>query len=506
MAPTEDETTTRSPAARVSTGVEGLDSVLRGGLTPDRMYLVEGTPGTGKTTLGLQFLLAGAARGEQGLYITLSESSRELIDVCASHGWSLDGVELYELVNEEGLDPSTEQSILLPSDIELGETIRNVVAKVEQLDPARIVFDSLSEMRLLALEPLRYRRQILALKHFFAGRKATVLLLDDKASDHGDVQLHSIAHGVISLDQTIGDYGPQRRRLRIIKMRGIGYRGGAHDALIEKGGLAVFPRLVAAMHERLALGKSVSTGSAELDELLGGGLFPGTNTLLTGPSGVGKTTTAVRCMLTALERGERATYYLFDEGVETLYARARSMGMDLRTHADAGRLHVVQIDPAELTPGQFSHSVMNAVERAGTAVVVIDSLNAYLQAMPGQSFLMLHMHELLTYLNQCGVTTMLILGQHGLIGDIRTDVDLSYLSDTILLFRFFEARGEVRSAVSCVKSRTAAHERTIREFRLSASGLRVGAVLGDLSGVLTGLPSYLGNVAMLSSEPEAGTP
>ncbi len=491
--------------SRVSTGIDGLDAVLGGGLTADRMYLVEGTPGTGKTTLGLQFLLAGAARGEVGLYITLSETGRELRAVCASHGWSLEGIEIYELVSELGLDPSAEQSILLPSDVELGETIRNVVERVERLGPQRIVFDSLSEMRLLALEPLRYRRQILALKHFFAGR-ATVLLLDDKSTDNGDAQLHSIAHGVVSLDQTIGDYGPQRRRLRVIKMRGIAYRGGAHDMSLQKGGLSVYPRLIAALHPRLSLGAPVTSGVPQLDALLGGGLIPGTNTLLIGPSGIGKTTTALRCLMAALERGERATYYLFDEGMATVFARAHAMGMDLQPHVDAGRLKVMQIDPGELTPGQLSHSVQQAVEAERNTFVVIDSLNAYLQAMPGQSFLLLHMHELLTYLNQCGVTTMLILSQHGLIGDIRTDLDLSYLSDAILLFRYFEAGGEVRSAMSCVKSRAAVHERKIREFRLGPDGLRVGAVLAEMSGLLAGLPSYHGDVPMLNelSSPKAG--
>lgn len=493
-----------SSAPRISTGVPGLDDILCGGLTPSRLYLLEGTPGTGKTTLALQFLREGAARGEATLYVTLSETGQELRASAATHGWSLDGIEVYELVNEMGLDPDSEQSILHPSEIELGETVREVIARVEALKPERVVFDSLSELRLLAQNPLRYRRQILALKQFFARRACTVLMLDDRTSETGDLQLHSIAHGVVSLEQTLREFGSERRRLRIIKMRGIKYRGGDHDFSLETGGIRVFPRLIAAEHHTPFDAKARSTGTGALDLLLGGGLVPGTNTLLLGPSGVGKTTTAIRCMLAALERGETATYYLFDEGLATLLARAITLGMDLTPHLATKRLTITQIDPAELSPGEFSSMVRQAVEERGSSFVVIDSLNAYLHAMPGEEFLILQMHEMLSYLNQQGVTTLLVLGQHGVIGEVRTDIDLSYLSDAILLFRFFEARGEVRTALSVVKSRVNAHERTIREMKLSAQGIQVGEALTDFEGVLTGLPSYRGSVAMLTGDAPAG--
>ena len=490
------------PGSRISTGLPGLDEVLCGGLTPNRLYLVEGTPGTGKTTLALQFLLAAATQGEPSLYVTLSETAEELRAAAATHGWTLDGIDVYELVNEFGLDPDSEQSVLHPSELELGETVREVIARVEAVAPVRVVFDSLSELRLLAQNPLRYRRQILALKQFFAKRACTVLMLDDRTSEAGDVQLHSIAHGVISLDQATREFGSERRRLRIVKMRGIKFRGGYHDFTLETGGIRVFPRLIAAEHHGRFEPTARSTGSAELDLLLGGGLSPGTNTLLLGPSGVGKTTTGIRCMLAALERGERATYYLFDEGLATLLARSALLGMDLKPHLEAGRLTITQIDAAELSPGEFAILVREAVEERGSTFVAIDSLNAYLHAMPGEQYLLLQMHELVSYLNQQGVITLLVLGQHGIVGEVRTDIDLSYLSDCILLFRFFEARAEIRTALSVVKSRVNAHERSIRELRLSTGGLQVGEVLTDFEGVLTGLPTYRGRMAMLS-EPDA---
>lgn len=481
-------------------GVVGLDDVLGGGLTPSRIYLLEGTPGTGKTTLALQFLLKGRELGEAGLYITLSETETELTAVAASHGWSLDGLSIHELVNEAGLDPDGEQSILHPSDVELGETTRTIMSRVEAERPRRVVFDSLSEMRLLAQNPLRYRRQILALKHFFANRACTVLLLDDQTASGNDLQLHSIAHGVITLEQVAQDFGAQRRRLRVVKMRGIKFRGGFHDFSLNTGGIEVFPSLIAAEHRRDFKAELVSTGSGELNALLGGGLARGTNTLLMGPSGVGKTTTAIRCILAALERGETCAYFLFDEGLATLISRAAAMSMNLRPFIDDGRLIIRQIDPAEVSPGEFSSWVRTAVSETMATYVAIDSLNAYLQAMPGEKFLLLQMHELLSYLNQLGVITLLVLGQHGLVGDMRTDVDLSYLSDAILLFRFFETKGEILTAVSAVKSRSSAHERTIREFRLGPSGVRVGAALTDFQGVMTGVQTYRGGQAMLPAD------
>ena len=485
---------------RTPVGVAGLDDILGGGLTPSRIYLLEGTPGTGKTTLALQFLLKGRELGEEGLYITLSETEIELRAVAASHGWSLDGLSIHELVNEAGLDPEAEQSILHPSDVELGETTRAIMARVESERPVRVVFDSLSEMRLLAQNPLRYRRQILALKHFFSNRACTVLLLDDQTASGNDLQLHSIAHGVITLEQAAQEFGSQRRRLRVVKMRGIKFRGGYHDFSLDTGGIEVFPSLIAAEHRRDYVPGLMSTGSPELDELMGGGLARGTNTLLMGPSGVGKTTTAIRCILTALQRGETCAYFLFDEGLSTLLTRAAAMSMDLQPFIDEGRLLIRQIDPAEMSPGEFSSWVRKAITDERATYVAIDSLNAYLQAMPGEKFLLLQMHELLSYLNQLGVVTLLVLGQHGLVGDMRTDVDLSYLSDAIMLFRFFEAKGQILTAVSVVKSRSSAHQRTIREFRLGPTGVRVGEALIDFQGVMSGIPSYRGVQAMLPAD------
>ncbi len=485
---------------RAATGIAGLDVILAGGLTTHRLYLVEGTPGTGKTTFGLQFLLAGVAKGESGLYITLSETASELNAVAASHGWSLEGLSLFEMIDEEDLNPDYQQSILHPSEVELGETIKSVMARVDELRPSRVIFDSLSEMRLLAQNPLRYRRQILALKHFFATRNCTVLMLDDRTSDPIDLQLHSIAHGVITLEQSAQEFGAERRRLRVVKMRGIKFSGGYHDFLLETGGMRVFPRLIAADHAIDFEDATLSTGVDELDTLLGGGLVRGTNTLLSGPSGVGKTTTSICCVLSALKRGERAAYYLFDEGIGTLLIRSRALGMDISPYIADGSLALHQINPAEMSPGEFASGIRHAVEREERTFVAIDSLNAYLQAMPGEKFLLLQMHEVLTYLSLQGVTALLVLGQHGLVGEIRSDVDLSYLSDAILMFRFFEAHGDISTAVSVIKSRTNHHARTIHEFRLSAShGLQIGAPLQDFEGIMSGLPSYRGKTPMLNN-------
>lgn len=489
--------------ARVSTGVAGLDAILGGGLTSHRVYLLEGTPGTGKTTFALRFLLEGVAQGERGLYITLSESSVELRAVVASHGWSLDGIDVFELLDEAGRDPDAEQSILYPSEVELGETIGKITAQIEQSAPSRIVFDSLSEMRLLAQDPLRYRRQVLALKQFFSTRSCTVLLVDDKTSAPGDLQLHSICHGVISLEQCVEEYGTESRRLRVIKMRGQKYQGGKHDFLLDTGRVAVFPRLVASQHRPMHSQEQVSTGTATLDTILGGGLTRGTSTLLIGPTGVGKTTTAVSCMRAALLRGERTVLYLFDEGLPTLLLRSRKLGLDLDPFLATGQCRIASVDPAELSTGEFSSLLIDAVKRDGASFVAIDSLNAYLQAMPGRSFLMLHMHELLTFLNHQGVTTMLVVGQHGAVGPVRTEIDLSYLSDATLMYRFFEAQGAVRSAITALKSRVSHNERTIREFRLSEeSGLQVGAPLADFEGVLSGLARYGGATRMMSDDEE----
>ena len=426
---------------RMSTGISGLDNILGGGLTPQRIYLVEGTPGTGKTTVGLQYLLEGVALGERGLYITLSETKDELEAVAASHGWNIDAFSIVELASETELDANSQQSIFHSSEVELGETARNVMARVDELKPARVVFDSLSELRLLAQNPLRYRRQILALKQFFSTRACTVLLLDDRSATTSDQQLHSIAHGVIRLEQLAQEFGKERRRVSIIKMRGIKFRGGFHDYILDTGGIVMFPRLVAADHSARFRPVIHSTGMSGVDAMLDGGLAAGTNTLVVGPSGIGKTTLSAKCLLAALRRGEQASLYLFDEGLGTFFARTTALDMDLTPFVTSGLLKVVHVDPAELAPGEFAHMLRSDVEDMGARFIVIDSLNAYLQAMPGEQYLTLQMHELLTYLNGQGVTTLLILGQHGLIGEIRADVDLSYLSDATLLLRFSSRTG-----------------------------------------------------------------
>ena len=486
----------------MSTGIAGLDAILCGGLTAQRVYLVEGSPGTGKTTLGLQFLLDGIDSKQSGLYITLSETADELNAVAHSHGWSLDGIHVFELASEDALEPEAQQSVFHPSEVELGETTQSVMDMVDRIKPVRVVFDSLSEMRLLAQNPLRYRRQILALKQFFASRQCTVLLLDDK-SNMADQHLHSIAHGVISLEQVAQEFGKERRRCNIIKMRGIQFRGGYHDYILQKGGIRIFPRLVANEHPGSFVARISATGSAGLDELLGGGLTAGTNTLIAGPSGIGKTSMTVRCVLSALERGERAAFYLFDEGLGTFYIRSEALGMDVKPYVDSGQLSIFHIDPAELSPGEFAQLLRDAVELAGVSFIVIDSLNAYLQAMPGEQYLILQMHELLTYLNQKGVTTMMVLGQHGLIGEVRSDIDLSYLSDTTVLLRFFESNGRLRRAVTIMKNRTAEHAMTIHELQLSPSGLVIGEPLLGFEGVLSGLPTYRGSTPMMPMQSDA---
>jgi circadian clock protein KaiC len=493
-----------APQPRLSTGTQGLDDILKGGITPERLYLVEGTPGSGKTTLALKFLMDARDNGDRGLYITLSETVDELTAVAQSHGWTLDGVDLFEMVAEDEFSTDFEQSLLHPSEVELGETVRGIIELVEKNDPARVVLDSLSELRLLAQNPLRYRRQILALKHFFARRNCTVLMLDDRTSEPGDLQLHSIAHGVISLENLASDFGSDRRRLRIVKMRGLKYHGGFHDFTIESGGIRVYPRLVAADHHRTFSSAPVTTGLDGLDALLGQGLFPGTTTLLAGPAGVGKTTTAVRCMIAALNRGQRAVFFLFDERLATLMMRSKALGMDLQHYIDEDLLEIRQIDPAELSPGQFASAVREAVEQNGASVVVIDSLNGYLHAMPTDNYLVLQMHELLSYLAQQGVISLMVLGQHGVTGQLRSDIDISYLADTVMMLRYFEAAGEVRKSIAVIKTRVSDHERSIREFKIDRNAIVIGAPLRDFSGILSGAPVYTaGNESLLAENPDA---
>lgn len=480
-----------------STGIPGLDDVLQGGLPVRHLYLVEGNPGTGKTTLGLQFLMAGRERGERGLYITLSETSEELVQVAASHGWNLDGIQVYDLVSDEGLSEEAEQTILHPSEFELGETTRDVMRLVGELKPQRVVFDSLSELRMLAQSPLRYRRQILALKRFFSQQGCTVLMLDDKSSGEGDQQLHSIAHGVIHLNQNTHDYGPDKRSLRVVKLRGVRFRSGDHDFDLDRGGLVVFPRLSASEHRRDFDPSALSTGNTAFDTMLGGGLAPGSNLLFAGPAGVGKSTTAVSCAVAAMRRGEKVAYYLFDEGAATLRQRSRALGLDLEPYLASGQLLLRSFDPAEVLPGQFAHAVREVVEHDGVQMVVIDSLNSYMQAMPGGQYLLLQLHELLAYLNQQGIITLIILSLHGTVGEIRTDIDLSYLSDAMVYYRYFEARSNLLKAIAVIKSRTLPHETTIREFRLGHRGVEIGEPLSEFHGILAGAAHYAGPQALL---------
>jgi circadian clock protein KaiC len=473
-----------------ATGIRGLDDILCGGLTPYRLYLVEGVPGSGKTTLAMQYLLEGVRQGEQALYVTLSETEEELRAMAASHDWDLAGVTIRELVPpEESLQPAEQYTMFHPAEVELSETTRTILADVESLKPARLVFDSLSELRLLAGDPLRYRRQLLALKQFFRGRSCTVLLLDDLTSSGRDLQVQSIAHGVVLLEQLLPEYGADRRRLRVLKHRGRRFRGGYHDYVIKGGGLDVFPRLVAAEHRTAIDEKRFSSGIPELDDLLGGGLERGTSTLVVGAAGTGKSSLASQFVSHAAEHGERSAMFIFDERKSTLLARMSGLGVDLRRHHEAGLVSIHQVDPAELTPGEFAHRIRDAVEKGGATCVVIDSLNGYLNAMPGERYLTIHLHELLMYLGEKGVATLLIGAHQGIIGQqMVTPVDASYLADAVILMRYFETRGEVRQAISVMKKRGGHHERSIRDFALGADGIRIGQPLRDFRGILTGVP------------------
>jgi circadian clock protein KaiC len=479
---------------KAATGVAGLDDILVGGLRRGRVYLLEGSPGTGKTTIATQFLLEGAAHGERGLYITLSETEAELRESASSHGWKLaDPIEIFELVPPESLlDDEQQQSLLYSSDLELGETTKRIFEVVERVQPTRIVLDSLSEIRLLAQSSLRYRRQILALKHYFSHHDSTVLMLDDLTTEVNDKTVHSVAHGVIRLEELAPEYGAERRRLRVIKYRGQRYRGGFHDFVIDTGGIRAFPRLVSSEHRTDFSRDTLKSGSNELDALLGGGIERGSSTLVIGPSGTGKSLLTLSFAVAAVERGDRAALFIFDEELGLLFERAKGLGLDLRAMVDGGKLVIEQVDAAELAPGEFAHRVRCAVDIEGVQTVVIDSLNGYQAAMPAEQQLILHMHELLQFLNRKGTSTFLTVAQHGLVGEMKSPVDVTYLADTVILLRYFEAAGRVRRAISVIKKRTSAHEDTIREFRISQNGITLGAPLENFQGVLRGVPELIG--------------
>lgn len=480
--------------AKALTGVEGLDDILAGGLQRGRVYLIEGSPGTGKTTIATQFLLAGAKAGERGLYITLSETEDELRDSAASHGWKFDDpICVYELVPPESLlDEEQQQSLLYSSDLELGETTKRIFEAIEKHKPDRIVVDSLSEIRLLAQSSLRYRRQVLALKHYFARRGATVVMLDDLTSDSHDKTVHSVAHGVIRLEELAPDYGSDRRRLRVLKYRGQGFRGGYHDMTIKTGGVTAYPRLISAEHKTTFEREALPSKSPELNKLLGGGIERGSSALVLGPAGTGKSLLTLGFAIQAIERGECASMFIFDEEIGLLFQRSRSLGFDLEKLRDSGKLIIEQVDAAEMTPGEFTQRVRTCVEAHGARTVIIDSLNGYQAAMPEEKQLVLHMHELLQFLNRQGATTFLTVAQHGLVGDMKAPVDVTYLADTVILLRYFEALGRVRRAISVVKKRTSAHEDTIREYRIDEAGITLGPPLTNFQGVLRGVPEMIG--------------
>lgn len=476
----------------IASGVEGLDDILGGGFVGDRLYLVEGVPGSGKTTLALQFAREAARQGKPSLYVTLSETHEELKSVAASHGWSLDGITVRELIpSEESLKADQQYTMFHPSEVELSETTRTILADVERVKPTCVVFDSLSEFQLLSGSALRYRRQILALKQFFRGRNCTTLLLDDVT--HGtnhDHHVRSIAHAVVRLEQLYPEYGSDRRRLQVVKYRGVRFRGGYHDYIIKRGGICVYPRLVASEHRAAAELEKLSSNLTELDVLLGGGIERGTSTLLVGAAGTGKSSLAAQFAAAAAARGENVAFFIFDESVATLLTRCAGLGIDLRSYVENGRVSIQQVDPAELSPGELAHSIRRSVEERRVSIVIVDSLNGYLHAMPGERFLIIQLHELLMYLGQARVATILIGAHQGLIGSqMVSPVDASYLADAVILLRYFEMSGEVRQAISVVKKRGGAHERTIREFRMESGRITVGKPLREFRGVLTGMPT-----------------
>ena len=474
-------------------GIAGLDEILKGGFPSNRLHLVLGAPGAGKTTLALQYLLEGATRGEVGLYIALSETEDEINAVARSHGWPIENLSIFELsALDRQLAAEEQNTVFHPAEIELNKTTEFLLQHIREIKPKRLVLDSLSELRLLSDSALRYRRQMLSLKQFFAGQQMTVLLLDDHSADGGDLHVQSIAHGVITIEQVVSDYGAVKRRIRVNKMRGLDFIGGYHDAAIRTGGMRVFPRVVGSTHRSRGISGVIHSGIPELDTLFGGGLPRGTSCLLLGPAGSGKSTISLQYVVSAAKSGENVLLCLFEENKDTMLARAQSVGMPLQDLIAEGRITVMEIDPAELAPGEFVHCVLDAVGKQEVRVVVIDSLNGYMQAMPDVKFLIIQLHELLSFLNRQGVLTLMTVAQHGLIGTMQSPVDLTYLADSLVLLRFFEQGGRIRKAISVLKKRIGLHEDTIREFKIDKFGVRVGPALEQFEGVLTGTPTFSG--------------
>jgi circadian clock protein KaiC len=480
-----------------------MDLILQGGLPGNRLYLLQGHPGAGKTTFALQFLIEGARQGEKGMYITLSETEEEVRSVASSHGWSLDGIELLELsAQQAALEPSSQNTLFYPSEVELGETMRRVLADIDRVGPARIVFDSLSDLRMLSQSPLRFRRQILALKQYLGSRNATVILVEDMSIDAGDLQLQSLAHGAIILQQQAPIYGADRRRLRVVKLRGSSFIAGYHDFRLETGGMRVFPRLTATDYPRLQSEQQIATGNREIDSLMGGGLEFGTSTLILGPAGTGKSALASLYASAAARDGHKSIFFLFEEGLGTFFSRAKSLGTDLLPLVENGTVSVRHVDPAELAPGELVDQVREAVEDGGVRMVVIDSVGGYLTAMLDENFLLSQMHEFLNYLRRRGIVVVLVMAQHGFLGPaMGTPVDVSYLADNVVLLRYFEAGGQLLKAISVVKKRAGSHESSIREYRVdSHGGVRAGRTLTSFQGLMTGTPRFLGREEAFPSE------
>lgn len=484
---------------RAATGIQGLDELLMGGLPRRKLYLVEGTPGVGKTTLAMQFAMRGAADGERVLYVLMSENEAESIEIANSHGWSLEGVEMMFQSHSAYLKQEAQQTMLHPAEVELPEATRPIVERIDEFNPQRLVLDSLSEFRLLANDERFFRRQLLALKEYLAERGCTTLMLDARARTSSDVHVHSIASGIIELEQLSPKFGANRRRLQVRKVRGMQYLGGYHDYVIRKGGIEVYPRLVAAEHRNDYAEGVLRSGNPQLDNLIGGGLDKGTSTVLLGPAGVGKSNISLQYAVAAARRGEKSAIYAFDERTQTILRRAKGIGLGLEQFLESGLIKLLQVDPAEMTSGEFSQAVREDC-RAGRKLIVIDSLTGYFQSMPEEHFLLLHLHELLSYLNQQGAVTMMIVAQHGIVGsNMQPPLDVSYIADNVFALRYFEHAGTIRKAICVFKRRSGTHQRTVHEMQITPDGIWIGEPLADFHGVLTGVPTVTGDRLMKDS-------